>query len=201
MTKEELDTNISENSNATVTEIKTDTLKKDHPKVKEWIQAIRYAIEECNITLLDTAPWYGHGTSEMVVGWAIEDILAAGKISRKDLCVNTKIGRYEADPTQQFDFSRTKTLESAKTSLEQLSCDYIDVLQLHDPEFSPSLDILLKETIPAMVECRSKGWCRALGLTGYPLEVQYQILQASLEMYGSEASTRIWDQALTYRIS
>ena len=198
MTKEELDTNTNENSDDCVTEIKSDTLKKDHPKVQEWIQAIRYAIEECNITLLDTAPWYGHGTSEMVVGWALEEILAAGKIARRDLCVNTKIGRYEADPTQQFDFSRTKTLESAKTSLERLSCDYIDVLQLHDPEFSPSLDILLKETIPALVECRSKGWCRALGLTGYPLEVQYQILQASLEMYGSEASNKIWDQALTY---
>ena len=202
MTKDELNETKSDNdgdSNITA-EITADMLTKDHPKVKEWIKTIRYAIEKCGITLLDTAPWYGHGTSEMVVGWALEEILNGDntKIARSDLCINTKVGRYEADPKEQFDFSRRKTLESAKTSLQRLSCGYIDVLQLHDPEFSPSLHILLDETIPALVECRSNGWCKALGLTGYPLEVQYQILQASLEKYGAEDSRRIWDQALTY---
>jgi aryl-alcohol dehydrogenase-like predicted oxidoreductase len=167
--------------------------------------------------LLDTAPWYGHGTSEIVVGWALEEILSNkdenndnnkprdgetttinSSIAREDLCINTKVGRYEADPKQQFDFSRIATLESAQRSLERLRCGYIDVLQLHDPEFSPTLNVLLEETIPAMVECRDKGWCRALGLTGYPLEVQHQILTHSLEQYGTENSRRIWDQALTY---
>ena len=225
MTKDELPPAISDKSTSVVVEnsntcdiaieIKADTLTKDHPKVQEWIKAIRYAIEDCGITLLDTAPWYGHGTSEMVVGWALEEILSSSSndknnnngnnakpqaaIVRRDLCINTKVGRYEADPNEQFDFSRTKTLESTKQSLDRLNCGYIDVLQLHDPEFSPSLDILLNETIPAMVECRSKGWCRALGLTGYPLEVQYQILQASLDLFGTEdRASRIWDQALTY---
>ena len=182
--------------------ITADTLTKDHPNVKEWIETIRYAIEQCGISLLDTAPWYGHGTSEMVVGWALEEILSDEKtlVRREDLCINTKVGRYEADPTQQFDFSRTATLDSAKRSLHRLSpyCNYIDVLQLHDPEFSPTLSILLNETIPAMVECRSNGWCKALGLTGYPLEVQYQILQESLERYGSDTAVRIWDQSMTY---
>jgi len=220
-TKEELqgespnNTNDGDDKSNIVASITADTLTRDHPKVQEWIDTIRFAIQNCGISLLDTAPWYGHGTSEMVVGWALEEILSKSdeedndqtnenantrKISRKDLCINTKIGRYEADPTQQFDFSRETTLASAKRSLERLSpyCQYIDVLQLHDPEFSPTLDILLNETIPAMVECRSNGWCKALGLTGYPLEVQYQILQDSLERYGTDKATRIWDQALTY---
>lgn len=215
-TKDELEGETQDNSTGT-TAIKVDTLTQDHPKVKEWIETIRYAVQQCGISLLDTAPWYGHGTSEMVVGWALEEILSQSdntntndnderrkaisiSISREDLCINTKVGRYEADPTQQFDFSRAATLESAKRSLQRLSsqCKYIDVLQLHDPEFSPSLELLLNETIPAMVECRSNGWCKALGLTGYPLEVQYQILQHSLERYGTDASVRIWDQSLTY---
>ena len=209
----------------TTTTITAETLTRDHPKVQEWIETIHYAIQQCGITLLDTAPWYGHGTSEIVVGWALEELLLLRSsdgantdvindkindkvddrvkttiIAREDLCINTKIGRYEADPTLQFDFSREATLESAKRSLRRLSsrCRYIDVLQLHDPEFSPTLDILLNETIPAMVECRANGWCKALGLTGYPLEVQYQILQHSLERYGREEAVRIWDQSLTY---
>jgi L-galactose dehydrogenase len=176
------------------------TLDKQHPVVQEWIQTIHFAILEAGINLLDTAPWYGHGTSEMVVGWALEELFhrteedAARTVRRQDLIVNTKVGRYEANPSEQFDFSYSMTIKSAKRSMERLKCDFIDTLQLHDPEFAPSLKQLLEETIPAMRECQEKGYCRALGLTGYPLQVQYQILQASIEHFG----TNVWDQSLTY---
>lgn len=176
------------------------TLDKQNAVVQEWIQTIHFAILETGINLLDTAPWYGHGTSEIVVGWALEDLLCRAdedstpKTRREDLIVNTKVGRYEANPNEQFDFSRSMTLKSAKRSIDRLRCDFIDVLQLHDPEFAPSLKQLLEETIPAMLECQDEGYCRALGLTGYPLQVQYQILQASIEHFG----TNVWDQALTY---
>lgn len=171
-------------------------LDRNNPIVQEWIDTIHYAIQECDVTLLDTAPWYGHGTSEKVVGWALQELLTkeSSIITRDDLVVNTKVGRYEADPQKQFDFSKETTLMSVQRSLERLKCDYINVLQLHDPEFSPTLDILMNETIPAMIECRDNGWCRALGLTGYSLEVQYQILQASLDLHGSS----VWDQSLVY---
>jgi L-galactose dehydrogenase len=202
-----------------------DTIDHTHPVVQEWIQTIHEAILEHGITLLDTAPWYGHGTSEVVIGWAMQELLVENntsynpqsssddgsmplkkaktrrRIPRHELVINTKIGRYEADPIQQFDFSKDATLASVQRSLQRMKCKYINVLQLHDPEFAPSLEQLLHETIPAMVTCRSNGWCCALGMTGYPLEVQYQILQRTLDKdttpSGSSA-TCIWDQALTY---
>lgn len=200
---------------------------KNHPRVQEWIQTILYAVNDAGITLLDTAPWYGHGSSEIVVGWAMEELFrpdctdndndndtatssssssTKGKdkvttgtvpVTRDDLVINTKIGRYEADPNKQFDFSRAATLASCERSLDRMKCGYINVLQLHDPEFAPSFEQLLTQTIPAMMECRDKGWCRALGLTGYSCQVQYQIFQRSLELYGA-ASTKVWDQSLTY---
>lgn len=144
------------------------TLQKSHPRVQEWIQTIRYAVLEAGINLLDTAPWYGHGTAEVVIGWALEELSNSNSgFLRENLTINTKVGRYEADPRQQFDFSATATLQSVKRSLERMQCcGYIDVLQLHDPEFAPSLDMLFQETIPAMLECQEKGWCRALGMTG-----------------------------------
>jgi L-galactose dehydrogenase len=190
----------------------TGSLHKNHPRVQEWIQTILYAVNDAGITLLDTAPWYGHGSSEMVVGWALEELFRLGNnnnddtdtptptstsnkcITRDNLIINTKIGRYEADVNRQFDFSKAATLASVQRSLDRLQCGYITVLQLHDPEFAPSLNQILTETIPAMMECRDKGWCRALGLTGYSLPVQYQIFQRSLELYG----TGVWDQSLTY---
>ena len=148
-----------------------DNLQRDHPIVQGWIDTIHHAILLCGINLLDTAPWYGHGTSEIVVGWALQELLNSNKeYQRSAICINTKVGRYEADPKHQFDFSMKTTLMSAQRSLERLGgkevVGYIDVLQLHDPEFAQSLDILMNETIPALVECRDKGWCRALGMTG-----------------------------------
>lgn len=173
-----------------------ENLKQDDPLVQEWIETVRYAVVEAGITLLDTAPWYGHGTSEVVVGWALRNLFETHGVDRQSLTINTKIGRYEAEPPRQFDFSREKTIQSVKTSLQRLGLDNVDVLQLHDPEFSPTLDILLEETIPAMITCREQGLCRALGMTGYPLQVQHQIMQATLQRFPN--SIRVWDQALTY---
>ncbi|CAB9503611.1 L-galactose dehydrogenase [Seminavis robusta] len=183
-------------------------MDRSHPQVQEWIATIRYAVEECGITLLDTAPWYGHGTSEVIIGWAMEEMLSTitssdndkkdtttKAIQRSDLVINTKVGRYEADPQKQFDFSKQATLQSVERSIRRMNCGYIDVLQLHDSEFAPSLDVLLQETIPAMIECRTKGYCKALGMTGYPLQTQFQILQRTREVLGDDD---VWDQSLTY---
>ena len=145
-----------------------ESLEKSHCRVQEWIRAIEYAVLEAGITLLDTAPWYGHGTSEVVIGWAMEELSNKNtKFLRESFTINTKVGRYEADPKQQFDFSAAATLASVQRSLQRLQCaGYIDVLQVHDPEFAPSIELLFQETIPTMLQCQERGWCRALGMTG-----------------------------------
>jgi L-galactose dehydrogenase len=171
-----------------------ETMDRSHRHVQDWIRTIHYAIQECGITLMDTAPWYGHGTSEVVLGWALDELLLKCSDLRPSLTINTKVGRYEEEPSKQFDFSFDGTIKSVERSLKRMNCQYIDVLQLHDPEFAPTLSVLLDETIPAMILCRSKGWCRALGITGYPLEVQHQILVATMKKYGEP----VFDQALTY---
>jgi L-galactose dehydrogenase len=163
---------------------------------------------------LDTAPWYGHGISEIVVGYALDTILVdddhinhqlhgnenakrkrRGSLPRSSIIVNTKVGRYEADPLHQFDFSYATTMSSARRSIERMNCGYIDVLQLHDPEFAPSMSILMEETIPALIECRNRGWTKAIGITGYPLEVQHEILVRCFEVFSDEV---VFDQSLVY---
>eukprot|EP00573_Skeletonema_grethae_P004942 CAMPEP_0201712010 /NCGR_PEP_ID=MMETSP0578-20130828/59428_1 /ASSEMBLY_ACC=CAM_ASM_000663 /TAXON_ID=267565 /ORGANISM="Skeletonema grethea, Strain CCMP 1804" /LENGTH=415 /DNA_ID=CAMNT_0048201067 /DNA_START=271 /DNA_END=1518 /DNA_ORIENTATION=+ len=186
-------------------ELTIDTVSREHPAVIGWIETIRHAVLNRGINLLDTAPWYGHGVSEAVVGYALDKILSndegcdhiqhrkrTGSLARSDIIINTKVGRYEADPLKQFDFSYETTIKSVQRSLERMNCNYIDVLQLHDPEFAP-ISILMKETIPALLECKRRGWARALGLTGYPLDVQHEILvKAELE-FGNA-----FDQSLVY---
>jgi aryl-alcohol dehydrogenase-like predicted oxidoreductase len=178
-----------------------DTLQRHHPKVQEWIDTIRYAILECGITLLDTAPWYGHGTSEVVIGWALDELLLAkeeGVVQREDLIITTKVGRYQAALDDQFDYTYDTTLQSVDRSLQRMNLTYVNVLQLHDPEFSPNLQVLLEQTIPAMITCQQQGKCHALGMTGYPLHVQHLIFQRTLDFVPHDDGKMIWDQALTY---
>ena len=40
---------------------------------------------------------------------------------------------------------------------------------VHDPEFAPSLDIVIRETLPALDQLRKEGKIRYVGITGYPL--------------------------------
>ena len=166
-------------------------LPANHPKVQEWIETLQLAIHS-GIYLLDTAPWYGHGSSEIVIGLTMK----RPGVDRSKLIINTKIGRYDKEPMKQFDFSYDATIKSVQRSIERMECDYIDVLQLHDPEFAPSIDLIIKETIPAMMECKRRGWTKALGLTGYSLELHYQILERAKEL--SISGEPIFDQILTY---
>ena len=210
------DDGTSDNTSDEAQQLTRDTITKDHSQVQQWIDTIRHAVISCGINLLDTAPWYGHGVSEIVIGYALEDIIASAdlgkkdakanasankKVARADLIINTKVGRYEANSADMFDFSRDRTIESVQTSLDRLKCGgYVDVIQLHDPEFSPSIQLLLDETIPALLEVKSRGWAKKIGITGYPLEIQKEILVRSAVRKGKsyEPPTFVFDQALTY---
>ena len=198
-----------------------DTMSRDHTAVKEWIETIRHAVLNRGINLLDTAPWYGHGLSETTIGYALDTILVddehdntpageksselqlknqrrkrSGSLSRSSLIINTKVGRYEADPLLQFDFSYDTTIHSVQRSLERMNCTYIDVIQLHDPEFCKSISLLIEETIPALLECRQRGWAKAIGITGYPLEIQHQILVECQQLQFGDGV--VFDQSLVY---
>ncbi|CAG9855904.1 unnamed protein product [Phyllotreta striolata] len=142
-----------------------------------------YNIEDCKKTVheaiksginyIDTGPWYGHGEAEEILGKCLEGI------PRKAYYLATKIGRYEKDPNLMFDFSAKKTKESIEASLKRLRVDYVDVLQVHDVEFSPSLDIILNETLPAVQEIVKAGKAKFIGITGYPVSTLRDCIEKS----------------------
>jgi len=83
---------------------------------------------------------------QVTIGYALENLLLAHhgddgvgesrKVHRSNIVVNTKVGRYEADPRIQFDFTYDATINSVQRSLRRCSCHYFDVIQLHDPGMS-----------------------------------------------------------------
>lgn len=87
------------------------------------IRTIQQAIRS-GINYIDTAPWYGQGRSEEIIGLALKGI------PREAYYIATKVGRYEFDVTKQMDFSAKKTRESITKSLGLLGLDYVDVIQV-----------------------------------------------------------------------
>ena len=138
----------------------------------EWIKTIHHALKS-HINVIDTAPWYGHGTSEETLGAAL------ATVPRSVYYIHTKVGRYEADVKNMFDFSAEKTKESVLLSIKRMGCGHIDLIQIHDPEFALDLSQILAETLPALAKLRSEGLVTAIGITGYPLSVQREIIERS----------------------
>lgn len=78
-----------------------------------------------------------------------------------------------------FDFSAEKTKLSLQKSLEKLGVDYVDVIQVHDIEFAPSLDVIINETLPTLEEAVKNGKARYIGITGYPVSVLQECISRS----------------------
>lgn len=130
----------------------------------EAIQTIQSAIKS-GINYIDTAPYYGQGRSEKILGKALKGV------PRETYYIATKVARYGLNIEDQFDFSAKRTMESIDTSLNYLGLDFIDIIQIHDVEFAENLDIVINETLPALEEARKEGKTRFIGITGYPLNV------------------------------
>jgi len=133
------------------------------------IEAVRQAIKQ-GVNYIDTAPYYGLGRSETTLGKALQGI------PREAYYIATKIGRYD---WLEFDFTIEKTRESLKNSLKVLGVDYIDVIQVHDIEFAPSLDIIVTQTLPELSRQVAKGKVRHIGISGYPVSVLKDCVEKS----------------------
>ncbi|CAO1417677.1 unnamed protein product [Diamesa hyperborea] len=130
----------------------------------EAIRTVREAFKR-GINYIDTAPFYGEGESEWVVGRALKGI------PREAYYIATKTCRYKLKGPNQFDFSYERTMKSVDESLKRLQLDYIDLYQLHDVEFADNLDDVINGAFVACLELKKQGKIRAIGINGYPLSV------------------------------
>ncbi|XP_047101146.1 L-galactose dehydrogenase-like isoform X2 [Schistocerca piceifrons] len=142
---------------------------------EECIATIREAIRQ-GVNYIDTAPWYGQGRSEDILGKALKEV------PRQAYYIGTKVGRYELDPRHMFDFSASKTRQSIEKSLKLLQLDYVDILQVHDVEFAPDPEMVVNETLPVVKEAVEAGKARFIGITGYPVSALKDIITRSKDI-------------------
>jgi len=83
-----------------------------------------YKSIDAGINFFDTAPIYGHGTSETRLGKALKSY------DRNQFVLNTKFGHSE---TGETNFNANQIQKSIEGSLKRLQVDYIDTVIIHNP--------------------------------------------------------------------
>jgi aryl-alcohol dehydrogenase-like predicted oxidoreductase len=121
------------------------------------IATIRSAIER-GVTLIDTAPAYGFGHSEEIVGKA----LAEGGL-RDFVQIATKVGLAWQDGAVYRDSRPVRIREEVEASLRRLRTDVIDIYQVHWPD----IQVPLAETARTLENLRREGKIRAIGVSNY----------------------------------
>ena len=124
---------------------------------EESVKTIHAAVEG-GINLIDTAPAYGFGRSEEIVGRAIAD-----RNLRSRVVIATKTGLEWKDGKVFRNASRDRILLEIGASLRRLKTDYIDIYQVHWPD--PL--VAIEETAEAMQTLLDRGKIRAIGVSNF----------------------------------
>jgi aryl-alcohol dehydrogenase-like predicted oxidoreductase len=123
----------------------------------ESIATIHAAIEH-GINVIDTAPVYGFGRSEEIVGKAIAEANLRSRV-----VIATKTG-LEWESGKVFrNASRARIMQEVENSLRRLRTDYLDIYQVHWPD--PL--IAVEETADAMLTLFKQGKIRAIGVSNF----------------------------------
>jgi aryl-alcohol dehydrogenase-like predicted oxidoreductase len=138
---------------------------------KDAIEALETSVD-LGITSIDTAPIYGFGKSEELVGKAIR-----GKRDKVEIL--TKYGMKWEGEKGEFYFetmhndgypvrvhkyaSRDSVIAECEVSLRRLNTDYIDLYQIHWPDATTPID----ETMEAVDRLIQQGKVRAAGVCNY----------------------------------
>lgn len=132
-----------------------------------------YTAIDCGMNFIDVSPYYGHYKAETVLGKALKNI------DRSKYYLSTKVGRYGKDGKNTWDYSAKRVTDSVYESMERLNIDHINLINVHDIEFADrfySLDMIVEETLPALVELKQKGVVSHVGITDLQLpNIKYVI--------------------------
>ena len=114
------------------------------------------------LDIIDTAPGYGFGKSEEIIGKALK---SSGR--RDQVVIATKCGLNLEEKNNVFRDSRRKSiLNEIEKSLKLLQVDHIDLYQVHWPDHhTPQA-----ETAEFLLELLNKGIIRAIGVCNYTLD-------------------------------
>jgi len=152
------------------------------------VRAVHAALDG-GVNWIDTAPFYGWGRAEEVVGRAVR--------GRDDVLIFSKCGTMRRDNGDDFMDLRPETIRSdVEGSLRRLGVERLDLLQLHDRD--PSVPI--EESWGAVLELVAEGKVRHGGISNHRVEEIERALAvgpvAGLQLEYSAVARRAEDELL-----
>ncbi|MDA8088912.1 MAG: aldo/keto reductase [Nitrospiraceae bacterium] len=123
------------------------------------VAAIQTALQK-GLNFIDTAPAYGFGLSEVIVGKAVSGI------DRTKVFISTKAGIEWREGRIFRNASRERILTEIDDSLRRLKTGYIDLYHVHWPD--PLVPV--EETAQVMNELLKQGKIRAIGVSNFSVE-------------------------------
>ena len=154
---------------------------------KESIATIHAALDQ-GINLIDTAPVYGFGESETIVGAALAGI-------RTEAVIATKAGLEWRGGKVFRNASRARILQEVDDSLRRLRTDYIDIYQVHWPD--PLVPV--EETAEAMRWLYEQGKIRAIGVSNFSL-AQMQSFHRAAPLHVLQSPYNLFERNLEGQI-
>lgn len=129
---------------------------------QDMITAVRRALQ-MGITFFDTAPIYGLGHSEEILGKALGAL-------RRDVTIGTKVGLVWEEAgafKKSTDNSPKNIIREIDMSLQRLGTDYVDLYQIHWPDSTRPIE----DTIRVMEDLKRAGKIRAIGCCNFSVEL------------------------------
>ena len=121
-----------------------------HQDDSDSIDAVNSSIDK-GINFFDTAPGYGEGKSEEVLGKALQN-------KRAEVVITTKVSPNSLDIKG--------LIKSCEESLTRLRTDYIDLYQIH----WPNPEIKIEETVEGLIKLKTQGKIRSIGVSNFGVE-------------------------------
>ncbi|MFG1703784.1 aldo/keto reductase [Nonomuraea sp. M3C6] len=125
----------------------------------ESVRMIHRALD-AGVNFVDTADVYSRGESEEIVGKAL-------KGRRDDVVLATKFALPMGPDDNHRGGSPRWIKRAVEDSLRRLGTDYIDLYQMHRPDWDTDLD----ETLAALSDLVRSGKVRAIGSSTFPAEL------------------------------
>jgi aryl-alcohol dehydrogenase-like predicted oxidoreductase len=156
----------------------------------EAINAMKAAYD-LGITSIDTAPIYGQGKSEELVGQAIKGIprhkvqILTKYGMRWDLTKGTFGFKTKDNDGKDIDVykyaAKESVIKECEESLKRLGTDYIDLYQIHWPDDSTPV----AETMEAILRLKEQGKIREAGVSNYSV-MQMQEAEQTIKLASNQ---------------
>jgi len=173
---------------------------------KDAIKAI-HASFDSGVTSLDTAPFYGFGSSEEIIGQAIkgQDRTKVQLLTKFGLVwdgTNQGKGEFffdagtegESIPVYKY-ASKTNIVKEVEESLKRLQTDYIDLLQIHWPDETTPI----AETMEGIELLISQGKVRSAGVCNYDLD-QLKEAKGNIKLASNQVSYSMLNRGIEKNI-